>query len=152
VDEIWDNDILSRLKNNQVTFDTFKTILQRWHYWNFKWDFENMFWPGPAFCRWSYLKSTTPQKIRNVRYEQETHLNDINGWHLSWFGNVECNMHKLRNTHHQELNIHDKESVRNMINNGYLFDGEKMVSLEWDYYPKYRHLIEDGKLYKNIHE
>jgi hypothetical protein len=39
-----------------------------------------------------------------------------------------------------------------MINNGYLFDGEKMVSLEWDYYPKYRHLIEDGKLYKNIHE
>ena len=152
VDEIWDNDILSRLKNNQVTFDTFKTILQRWHYWNFKWDFENMFWPGPAFCRWSYLKSTTPQKIRNVRYEQETHLNDINGWHLSWFGNVECNMHKLRNTHHQELNIHDKESVSNMINNGYLFDGEKMVSLEWDYYPKYRHLIEDGKLYKNIHE
>ena len=152
VDEIWDKDILSRLKNNQVRFKTFKTILQRWHYWNFKWDFENMFWPGPAFCRWSYLKSTTPQKIRNVRYEQETHLNDINGWHLSWFGNVECNMHKLRNTHHQELNIHDKESVSNMINNGYLFDGEKMVTLEWDYYPKYRHLIEDGKLYKNIHE
>lgn len=29
---------------------------------------------------------------------------------------------------------------------------KKMVSLEWDYYPKYRHLIEDGKLYKNIHE
>ena len=51
-----------------------------------------------------------------------------------------------------ELNIHDKESVSNMINNGYLFDGEKMVTLEWDYYPKYRHLIEDGKLYKNIHE
>jgi len=27
-----------------------------------------------------------------------------------------------------------------------------MITLEWDYYPKYRHLIEDGKLYKNIHE
>ena len=60
-------------------------------------------------------------------------------------------MHKLRNTHHQELNIHNKDSVSNMINNGYLFDGEKMVSLDWDYYPKYRHLIEDGQLYKNVH-
>ena len=151
VDEIWDTDILYRLKNNQVSFKTFKTILQRWHYWSFKWDFEDMYWPGAAFCRWSYLKTTTPQKIRNVRYDQETHLNDINGWHLSWFGNVECNMHKLRNTHHQELNIHNKDSVSNMINNGYLFDGEKMVSLDWDYYPKYRHLIEDGQLYKNVH-
>jgi len=152
VDEIWDNKILSKIKHNQINFNTFKTITQRWHYWNFKWDFSNMYWPGPAFCRWSYLKTTTPQKIRNVRYEEETHLNGINGWHLSWFGNVECNLHKLKNTHHQELNVHNKDSINNMIVNGYLFDGQKMITLEWDYYPKYRHLIEDGKLYKNIHE
>jgi beta-1,4-mannosyl-glycoprotein beta-1,4-N-acetylglucosaminyltransferase len=152
VDEIWDNKILSKIKHNQINFNTFKTITQRWHYWNFKWDFSNMYWPGPAFCRWSYLKTTTPQKIRNVRYEEETHLNGINGWHLSWFGNVECNLHKLKNTHHQELNVHNKDSINNMIVNGYLFDGQKMITLDWDYYPKYRHLIEDGKLYKNIHE
>ena len=150
IDEIWDNDILNRLKNNQVSFDTFKTILQRWQYWNFKWDFENMQWPGAAFCRWSYLKTTTPQEIRNVRYEQETHLNDINGWHLSWFGNVEFNLHKLRNFAHQELSHTTKENLETMIKCGYLFGGEKMVTLDWDYYPKYRHLIEDGKLYKNI--
>jgi len=150
VDEIWDDDILRRLKHNQVSFDTFKTILQRWHYWSFKWDFENMYWPGPAFCKWSYLKTTTPQKIRNVRYEQETHLYDINGWHLSWFGDVEFNLHKLRNFAHQELNIYDKDSVNNMINNGYLFSGNKLTTLDWDYYPKYRNLIEDGVLYKNL--
>ena len=150
IDEIWDNDILNRLKNNQVSFDTFKTILQRWQYWNFKWDFENMQWPGAAFCRWSYLKTTTPQEIRNVRYEQETHLNDINGWHLSWFGNVEFNLHKLRNFAHQELSHTTKENLETMIKGGYLFGGEKMVTLDWDYYPKYRHLIEDGVLYKNI--
>lgn len=150
IDEIWDNDILNRLKNNQVSFDTFKTILQRWQYWNFKWDFENMQWPGAAFCRWSYLKTTTPQEIRNVRYERETHLNDINGWHLSWFGNVEFNLHKLRNFAHQELSHTTKENLETMIKGGYLFGGEKMVTLDWDYYPKYRHLIEDGVLYKNI--
>ncbi|MDB4452750.1 hypothetical protein N9145_01070 [bacterium] len=150
IDEIWDSDILNRLKNNQVNFDTFKTILQRWHYWNFKWDFENMYWPGASFCRWSYLKTTTPQEIRNVRYEQETHLNDINGWHLSWFGNVEFNLHKLRNFAHQELSHTTKENLEKMIKGGYLFDGEKMVTLDWDYYPKYRNLIEDGELYKNL--
>ena len=37
-----------------------------------------------------------------------------------------------------------------MIKGGYLFDGEKMVTLDWDYYPKYRNLIEDGELYKNL--
>ena len=151
VDEIWDDDILRRLKNNQVEFKTFKTILQRWHYWNFKWDFENMYWPGPCFCRWSYLKTTTPQKMRNVRYNEETHLNDINGWHLSWFGNADYNMHKLRHTFHQELNIHSIEEVSKLINEGYLFDGEKMTTLDWNYYPKNRNLIEDGEFYKNIY-
>jgi len=151
VDEVWDDDILRRLKNNDVEFDTFKTILQRWHYWSFKWDFENMTWPGPAFCRWSYLKTTTPQKIRNLRYGQETHLRDVNGWHLSWFGSVECNMHKLKNTHHQELNKYTEHEVLKMINEGYLFDGEKMVQLQWDYYPKHRKLLECGELYKHIY-
>ena len=150
VDELWDDDILRRLKNNEVEFDTFKTIKQRWHYWSFKWDFENMTWPGPAFCRWSYLKTTKPQEIRNVRYDSEAHLYDVNGWHLSWFGTVENNLHKLRNTHHQELNIYTKEEVENMMNNGILFDGEKMVELNWNYYPKYRHVIEDGELYKHV--
>ena len=152
VDEVWDDDILSRLKNNQVQFDTFKTILQRWQYWNFRWDFENMTWPGPAFCRWSYLKTTTPQYIRNLRYENETHLRDVNGWHMSWFGSVECNMHKLRNTHHQELNIYTKEQVEKMINEGYLFDGYKMIETDWDYFPKYRKLLEEGELYRYIYE
>ncbi len=109
-----------------------------------------MYWPGPAFCRWSYLKTTTPQEIRNVRYEQETHLNDINGWHLSWFGNVEFNLHKLRNFAHQELSHTTKENLETMIKDGYLFDGEKMVTLVWDYYPKYRNLLELGVLYKNL--
>ena len=139
------------MKNNQVQFDTFKTILQRWQYWNFRWDFENMTWPGPAFCRWSYLKTTTPQYIRNLRYESETHLRDVNGWHMSWFGSVECNMHKLRNTHHQELNIHTREQVEKMINEGYLFDGYKMIETDWDYFPKYRKLLEEGELYKYIY-
>jgi len=152
VDEVWDDDILYRLKNNQVQFDTFKTILQRWQYWNFRWDFENMTWPGPAFCRWSYLKTTTPQKIRNLRYENETHLNDVNGWHMSWFGSVECNMHKLRNTHHQELNIYTKEQVEKLINEGYLFDGYKLIETNWNYFPKNRHLLENGELYKYIYE
>lgn len=150
VDELWDDDILRRLKYNEVEFDTFKTIKQRWHYWDFKWDFENMTWPGPAFCRWSYLKTTTPQEIRNVRYESETHLNDINGWHLSWFGTVENNYYKLMNTHHQELNVYKKEEVEKMMNEGYLFDGTKMVQLNWNYYPRYRHILEEGELYKKI--
>jgi hypothetical protein len=37
-----------------------------------------------------------------------------------------------------------------MMNNGILFDGEKMVELNWNYYPKYRHVIEDGELYKHV--
>lgn len=150
VDEIWDNDVLTRLKNNQIELDSFKTILQRWMYWNFNWDFTNLRWPGPACTRWSYLKTTTPQEIRNQRYEQSTHLNDINGWHLSWFGNVEFNLHKLRNFAHQELSHTTENELNKMINEGYLFDGEKMVTLDWDYYPKYRSIFENGELYKNI--
>jgi len=151
IDEVWDDDILRRLKNNEVEFDTFKTILQRWMYWNFRWDFEDMRWPGAAFCKWSYLKTTTPQKIRNVRYEQETHLDDVNGWHLSWFGDVEFNLHKLRNFAHQELSNTTREELERMINEGYLFDGEKMIELQWDYFPKNRKLLEEGKLYRNIY-
>jgi len=150
VDEIWDDDILHRLKNNHIEFKTFRTILQRWMYWNFNWDFKNLRWPGPACSRWSYLKTTTPQEIRNQRYEQSTHLNDINGWHLSWFGNVEFNLHKLRNFAHQELSHTTENELKKMINEGYLFDGEKMVTLDWDYFPKNRRLVEEGILYKNI--
>lgn len=150
VDEVWDDDILRRLKNNEIEFDTFKTILQRWMYWSFRWDFEDMRWPGAAFTKWSYLKTTTPQEIRNVRYNEETHLNDVNGWHLSWFGNVEFNLYKLNNFAHQELSNTTREEVERMINDGYLFDGEKMVEVQWNYFPKYRHIFEEGELYKNI--
>jgi len=152
VDEIWDDNILKRLKYNQIEFEKFKTIKQRWLQWSFKWDFENITWPGPAFCRWSYLKTTTPQKIRNFRYNKETHLNDVNGWHLSWFGNVDFNLYKLRNFAHQELSKTTREELEKMINEGYLFDGYKMTQLNWDYYPKYKHIIEEGKLFKHIFE
>lgn len=150
LDEIWDDDILRRLKYNEIEFDTFKTILQRWQYWNFKWDFDGMTWPGPAFCRWSYLKTVTPQSIRKQRYDKSTHLPDVNGWHLSWFGDAKFNHHKLRNFPHQELSKTTKEDFEKMIEEGYIFDGYKMVQLDWNYYPRYRHIIEEGELHKNI--
>jgi len=49
-----------------------------------------------------------------------------------------------------ELNVYKKEEIEKMMNEGYLFDGEKMVQLKWNYYPKYKHILEEGKLYKNI--
>lgn len=150
LDEIWDDDILRRLKYNEIEFDTFKTILQRWQYWNFKWDFDGMTWPGPAFCRWSYLKTVTPQSIRKQRYDKSTHLPDVNGWHLSWFGDAKFNHRKLRNFAHQELSKTTKEDFEKMIEEGYIFDGYKMIEVNWDYYPRYRHIIEEGELHKNI--
>jgi beta-1,4-mannosyl-glycoprotein beta-1,4-N-acetylglucosaminyltransferase len=68
VDEIPD---LTKVNLLEITpSDDFITCQQRWFNWSFDWEFEDKFWPGTQITKWSYLKNTTPQSIRNQRYDE----------------------------------------------------------------------------------
>jgi hypothetical protein len=58
-------------------------------------------WIMPRICRFKYLKSRTPDAIRNSGYE---HTIGNSGWHMSYVCNVEELKYKVESFSHVELN------------------------------------------------
>ena len=149
VDEIPD---LSKVNIFDITpNDDFITCQQRWFNWSFDWEFENKFWPGTQITKWSYLKNTTPQFIRNNRYdENKIIIKDVWGWHLSWFGDNKTIQSKLYGFAHQEIGDTDPTIIDNKREIGEALVKEKLINSQWDYYPKYKNLLEHKPIKKVV--
>jgi beta-1,4-mannosyl-glycoprotein beta-1,4-N-acetylglucosaminyltransferase len=140
VDEIPD---LNKVSIHNITpNDDFITCQQRWFNWSFDWDFENKFWPGTQITRWSFLKNTTPQNIRNQRYdESKIIIKEVWGWHLSWFGDNDLIKSKLESFAHQEIESTDFETINKKREFGEALVKEKLSRSDWDYYPINKNII-----------
>jgi beta-1,4-mannosyl-glycoprotein beta-1,4-N-acetylglucosaminyltransferase len=140
IDEIPD---LSKLDLHKVVpSDDFITCNQRWFNWSFDWEFDNKFWPGTQITKWSYLKDTTPQSIRNQRYdESKIKIKESCGWHLSWFGDNKIIKDKLNSFAHQEIGFINYEILNQKRIIGEALVTEKLIPTEWDYFPKNKDLL-----------
>lgn len=140
IDEIPD---LSQVNLQKITpSDDFITCNQRWFAWSFDWEFNKKFWPGTQITKWSYLKNTTPQNIRNQRYdESKIIIKKAWGWHLSWFGNNEIINEKLNAFAHQEINFVDSKVLDRKREIGEALVTEKLIKTEWDYFPIHKDLL-----------
>lgn len=140
IDEIPD---LSKVNLQKfIPYDDFITCNQRWFNWSFDWEFDDKFWPGTQVTRWSYLKNTTPQNIRNQRYdESKITIKEAWGWHLSWFGDDEIILNKLSSFAHQEIGMVDRNLLQTKRNIGEALVTEKLIKTEWDYFPRNKDLL-----------
>lgn len=140
IDEIPD---LSQVNLQKITpSDDFITCNQRWFNWSFDWEFDEKFWPGTQVTKWSYLKNTTPQNIRNQRYdESKIIIKEAWGWHLSWFGNNKVISEKLKSFAHQEIGLVNPKVLDNKREIGEALVTEKLIKTQWDYFPKNKDLL-----------
>jgi beta-1,4-mannosyl-glycoprotein beta-1,4-N-acetylglucosaminyltransferase len=140
IDEIPD---LTKLNLQKlIPNDDFITCNQRWFNWSFDWEFDNKFWPGTQITKWSFLKNTTPQNIRNQRYdESKIIIKEAWGWHLSWFGNNNIIVEKLESFAHQEIGLVDSQILNSKREIGEALVTEKLIKTEWDYYPKNKEIL-----------
>jgi beta-1,4-mannosyl-glycoprotein beta-1,4-N-acetylglucosaminyltransferase len=140
VDEIPD---LTKVNLLEITpSDDFITCQQRWFNWSFDWEFEDKFWPGTQITKWSYLQNTTPQSIRNQRYdENKIVIKEPWGWHLSWFGDNNLIHSKLDSFAHQEIEGINSTIIDNKRQKGEALVTEKLIKLDWDYYPKNKDIL-----------
>ena len=140
IDEIPD---LSKVNLQKITpFNDFITCNQRWFNWSFEWEFNDKFWPGSQITRWSYLKNTTPQNIRNQRYDEtKIVIKEAWGWHLSWFGENDTISEKINSFAHQEIGLVESTVLNNKREMGEALVTEKLIRTEWDYFPKNKDLL-----------
>lgn len=150
LDEIPDTKIFEDI--DKYLNDSFTIFLQRWHHWNFDWDFgDNYFWPGIALCKWSFLKNKTPQFIRSKRYDgTNTYYDEIIGWHLSWFGNIDMIKYKFKNSAHQELYKMEDDEINNFIYEGIGVGNVKLEKSNSDRFPLNKALLDNGTLFKLV--
>jgi hypothetical protein len=73
-------------------------------------------WERARVMKWKYLKTRTPEEVRNSGFEHE--LSNA-GWHWSWLGGVESMKTKLDSFSHQECNTQElKDSLEEKYNTG----------------------------------
>ena len=104
-DEIPKAEIVTELK--KIDYLNMTTLRQKYYYWDFnkicgcyKPDrFVPCPWPGTVAICWRILKTTLPQKFRNIRWNNK--LNNLykkdgwHGWHLSYFGDRDLIINKI---------------------------------------------------------
>lgn len=115
LDEITDPRTLLTLKNSK-TSDSF-TLQQDMYYYNL-----HTFHCGEKWCRskivtYKHYINTTPENIRTR--DPQLPLLENAGWHLSYFGNKDFIINKLKEFTHQEYNnsLYVNEDIENKINN-----------------------------------
>lgn len=59
-------------------------------------------WHRARIMKYSYLKTTTPEEVRNAGFPEQ--INDA-GWHWSWLGGVDEVMRKFASFSHQEESV-----------------------------------------------
>jgi beta-1,4-mannosyl-glycoprotein beta-1,4-N-acetylglucosaminyltransferase len=119
-DEIHDPITLEKIKNKEILLkDGIGTLEQDLFYYNLN-IINQVKWSGVKILSYECYKNKynyDPQIIRN-----SGRINVINngGWHLSYFGNEDFIINKLKNFSHQEFNNNfytNKEYIKNQIEN-----------------------------------
>jgi len=151
IDELPDRETLINLKHH-VRKAQIITFRQRWFVWNF--DLEDpQEWPGTQILFWEDLKQTTPQKVRNGRYNLSIITPEVRGWHMSWFGNNDLINEKLKSFAHQEIGVKtDEELDMARLEKRALVENELKSTDDWDFFPVMKHIYEEGRLYELINK
>ena len=143
IDEIPHPDSIDNI-DKLVPPDQWRTFRMRWLNWNTYWESEDG-WPGTQAIRWVDLKKTTPQYLRNRRYDTSRVLDYFRGWHLSWFGGAERAHKKLQDFAHQELPLITIEEIQYKIDNGItMTNDENLIHYNWDYYPEHIYILDNN--------
>jgi beta-1,4-mannosyl-glycoprotein beta-1,4-N-acetylglucosaminyltransferase len=139
IDEIPD---LSNVNIFEITPENdFITCSHLWFNWNYEWIFEDVIWPGTQIMLWKYLKNTTPQKVRDDRYnEDKLHKKSVWGWHLSWFGTNKEIFSKLDSFAHQEIEYVSEEVLNHKRNIGDAIVSTNLSRYTGNYLPKYKNI------------
>ena len=151
IDELPDRNSVLQIRHH-VRRSQVITFRQRWLNWNF--DLENQEeWPGTQIMLWSDFKNTTPQKIRDGRYNIGVVSDDVRGWHLSWFGDNNTIHEKLKSFAHQEIGTKTDEEIElARIEKRALVRNKLKSTHDWDFFPVMRHVFEEGRLYEKINK
>jgi hypothetical protein len=90
---------------------------------------------------WKYLKNTTPQKVRDDRYnEDKLHKKSVWGLHLSWFGTNKEIFSKLDSFAHQEIEYVSEEVLNHKRNIGDAIVSTNLSRYTGNYLPKYKNI------------
>jgi len=151
VDELPDRNSVMNVRHHARRLQVI-TFRQRWFTWNFELE-DPQEWPGTQVMLWSDFKKTTPQKIRNGRYNVGVVSNEVRGWHLSWFGDNNSVHEKLKSFAHQEIGPKtDEEIEMARLEKRALVESKLNPTHGWDFFPVMRHIYEEGRLYEQVNK
>ena len=151
VDELPDRNSVMNVRHHVRRLQVI-TFRQRWFTWNFELE-DPQEWPGTQVMLWSDFKKTTPQKIRNGRYNVGVVSNEVRGWHLSWFGDNNSVHEKLKSFAHQEIGPKtDEEIEMARLEKRALVESKLNPTHGWDFFPVMRHIYEEGRLYEQVNK
>ena len=142
VDEIPKVDTITNIKNSKI--DTIYKLEMDFYYYNFQNKMEDL-WPLARVFNYGSVKNTQYMDyLTNIRSLKNFNNNNTiknGGWHLSYFGDVNFIINKLKEYSHQEFNtekITNKESLQRLINNNSdLFYRQGIKINKKDYYIKW---------------
>lgn len=131
VDEIPDPKILIKLKNNELIFDknNLNKLSLDMYYYNLNLRLGNgQNWHGIKLITWySYNKlNLSFQQMRIWEHSHNVPIILYGGWHLSYFGDINFIINKIKGFAHQEYNNEkyiNKEILEKKIKNGINFIG-----------------------------
>lgn len=151
VDELPDRNSVMNVRHHVRRLQVI-TFRQRWFTWNFELE-DPQEWPGTQVMLWSDFKKTTPQKIRNGRYNVGVVSNEVRGWHLSWFGDNNSVHEKLKSFAHQEIGPKTDEEIElARLEKRALVESKLNPTHGWDFFPVMRHIYEEGRFYEQVNK
>jgi beta-1,4-mannosyl-glycoprotein beta-1,4-N-acetylglucosaminyltransferase len=151
VDELPDRNSVMNVRHHARRLQVI-TFRQRWFTWNFELE-DPQEWPGTQVMLWSDFKKTTPQKIRNGRYNVGVVSNEVRGWHLSWFGDNNSVHEKLKSFAHQEIGPKTDEEIElARLEKRALVESKLNPTHGWDFFPVMKHIYEEGRLYEQVNK
>ena len=120
VDEIPKVDTITNIKNSKI--NTIYKLEMDFYYYNFQNKMEG-FWPLARIFNYGSIKNTQYiDYLTNIRSLKNFNNNNTiknGGWHLSYFGNVDFIVNKIKEFAHQEFNtekIVNKKDLQTLIN------------------------------------
>lgn len=136
VDEIPDTNVLKALKEKGLSSGIF-SLRQDMYYYNIECKLERS-WMWPKVFNYSTFLSYS-KEMNDIRISEPKCLEGKGGWHLSYFGDVDYIINKIKSFSHQEFNNDkylDKDNITRLIkeNRDILLGGSGIVRFR--YIPK----------------
>lgn len=101
-------------------------------------------WDRARIMSWNYLKSRTPEEVRNSGYDLSIHHA---GWHWGWLGGPDKAVQKLESFSHQEL--HTPINVERVQAQENIWSGVELKEVSIDLsYPEY--LVKNIDQFKHL--